>query len=209
MTFKRGLKPGAALGVGSIENPYIDHRMVLALKKMLKHEPDIIVCGSLGLVINGKLKRQVYDMDILIPYNAYHKPELFFPEYRKNTEHSHSHKFLMGQTEVLVFKLLMGDIKIDVMWNPKREIQYEEVGFFGHRLKIEEPEGAISAKLNYVENDKHPVSFRKHLMDLIAMGISRERLMDSLMKSHKNTVDRLSVQKVEEKDAHDKLGLPW
>ena len=133
MTFKRGLNPRAALGVGSIESPYIHYRMGLALKKILKQDPDIIVCGSLGLVINGKLKRQVCDMDILISYDAYKHPNLFFPEYRIQDAKT-SHTFMMGQSEVSIFKLLMGDIKIDVMWNPQREIKYKEIGKFSEKV---------------------------------------------------------------------------
>ena len=187
-------------------NKYISEELILVIKKIVSEYPEVVFCGSLGLVLNDKLHREVKDIDILVNEN-YYKMGGFFGELR-TSEVSESHKFMVGKDTVLSFKLVFPvfdkKIKVDVLYNATSEpIKYSLINLHDLGIKVEKPESAIGAKLGYIEHDLSHDSILKHLKDLIYLEVDKNLIISAIDNSH------LSVSKVDKKDNSDGLDLPW
>jgi len=167
-------------------NKYISEEMGLVIKKIANEYPDVVFCGSLGLVLNDKLDREVKDIDILVKKNYYQKGK-FYNNIRIGSE-SDSHKFMVGKDEVLSFKLEFPifdkKIKVDVLYNKNVKPQFELIFFDDVRICVEKPEAAINAKIKYIEHDISHDSILKHLKDLIYLEVDKNVIIKSIDNSH-------------------------
>ena len=100
---------------------------------IIAEHPEVIFCGSLGLVASGKLNRPVKDIDILTPENWYNK--LGFLNMYRTPKSAGSHKFMMGNDPVLCFSLLIKEIKVDVLFNEKKFLNTGKKDFTAKELK--------------------------------------------------------------------------
>ncbi len=155
-----------------MEHPFISENLFIVVKKIAKDYPDVIFCGSFGLVYNGLLKRKVNDIDILVKEDYFHNNE-FYPTLRINSDPS-SETFKMNDDEWIdafkvEFPIFDEFYKVDVLYNKKNYInsEFDTVNIDGIAVKIEKPKGAMQAKLRYLQNDKSERSFYKHLLDMI------------------------------------------
>ena len=184
-------------------NKYISEELILVIKKIASEYPEVVFCGSLGLVLNDKLHREVKDIDILVN-NNYWKNGDFFNELR-TSDISESHKFMVGKDIVLSFKLEFPifdkKVKVDVLYNEKNKPKYNKFVLDNLGIKVEEPESAINAKLKYIEHDLSHDSILKHLKDLIYLEVDKNLIIKAIDNSH------LMVSKVDKKD--DDLDFLW
>lgn len=142
-------------------------------------EGRIVFCGSFGLALNGLLNREIKDVDLLTEKN-------YYMEYGMDGREGNSGEFWMPtdnknrQVLVKCFKLKSPDnIVIDVLHrlNSKRkeengfEVEYTEVDFYGEKILVETPQGAITAKKRYLQSDQ--LQYRdKHIADLEEIEIN-------------------------------------
>lgn len=149
----------------------ISQEVVDAILEVNRQIPGCVICGSFGLVLNGYLDRQVGDLDVLTPYNC--EVAIFEGELEKNRSNTegHSQYFVNDGKKIKCVKTRYGSVKIDLMYN--REIM-DDAEFFEYNLKselikIEEPTGAVKAKLSYIKVMTGFSYFIKHLKDLLEM----------------------------------------
>ena len=183
---------------------YISEELILVIKKIASEYPEVVFCGSLGLVLNDKLHREVKDIDILVNENYYQNGN-FFNEIRVGNL-SDSHKFMVGKDEVLSFKLKFPifdkKVSVDVLYNATSDpIKYSLINLHDLGIKVEKPESAINAKLKYIEHDLSHDSILKHLKDLIYLEVDKNLIIKAIDNSH------LMVSKVDKKD--DDLDFLW
>lgn len=178
-------------------NEILTPEKISAILKINEMFPDSVFCGSLGLVLNGKLNRQVGDLDVitkgdwfnpspLILDNAIGGQVEFMKEYRipPGSEENTSHIFMVGKDTVSCWKMKIDDVSVDMMHNRDTKPLWEEIDFFnGQKIKIETSESAIKAKLGYVIHDKLQHSATKHLKDLILMDVDRRAIVEALDES--------------------------
>lgn len=172
---------------------YINDNIVGAVKMIAAVHPETVFCGSLGLVINGKLERNVKDIDVITDEDHYRENN-FFPHdrakviYHPNDEKP-SHHFLVGKDTVSCFKLNLNGVKVDVLYNEKIKPEYTIVDFDGMKIRVENPESAIKVKKLYVTNDKAITGVMKHLKDLILMDVDKDELIEIIDKCLHNLKD--------------------
>lgn len=159
----------------------IPNKIVVAVKMIAVIYPDVVFCGSLGLVLNGLIDRTINDLDILTPDNWYNDNK-FFPDERINQQ-STSHKFMVGKDEVSCFSLRLNNVKVDVLYNESKKPEYIVIDFDGIKINVETPESAIDVKKKYILADKSEISIIKHLKDLILLGVDRKELIELIDKS--------------------------
>lgn len=173
-----------------MKNVYISEEILLVVKKIAEKFPDTVFCGSFGLVINEKLKRDVVDLDILVDRD-YYSQSGFFDEFRVSNVSNvgmFSEKFMVGKNEVKSFRLFFPifdkNVKVDVLYNKEFNPNYKLVDIDQNlTIKVETPESAIKAKLGYIINDKSQKSFLKHLKDLIYMEVDKNLIINAIDRS--------------------------
>jgi len=172
---------------------YISEEIKLVIKKIATDYPDVVFCGSLGLVLNDKLHREVKDIDVLVTVN-YHLEGGFYNSFRIGN--STSHKFMVGKDEVLCFKLefpiLDKKIGIDVLYNKNVKPEFKIFDFFETKINVETPESAIKAKLLYIQNDNSIISVGKHLKDLIYLEVDKHKIIEAINNS--NVFNEIDLQ---------------
>ncbi len=166
-----------------MENKFISEKIISVVRLLESKHPDIIFCGSFGLVLNGLLHREVKDLDIITQKNYYGTGD-FFGEYLVDIECGRSERFMVGKNRVVSFKLLIDGISIDVLYNLDENPTYNVKCFDGLYINVEEPESAIKAKKGYLQNDRSVYSAIKHLKDLIYLGIDKYELVDLINNSN-------------------------
>jgi len=163
---------------------HISNEMLIAIKEINKQYPDTIFCGSLGLVLNNKLDREVKDIDLLTDDNYYSKSD-FFHDLRVANK-SQSHKLMLSENEVSCFKIEMPIlnkvISIDALGNLSGT-EFDIMELDGVDIKVEKPEFAIKAKINYIKADKSNKSVLKHLKDLIYMEVDKNLIIEAIDNS--------------------------
>lgn len=135
----------------------------------------LLIAGSVGLVLQGAIQREVHDIDVVTLTDFYHYGGFY--NNRRSDKGSNSHKFMNGQDQVRAFNVYFDDLKVDVLYNTTNPPKWKEIEFRGKKIRVEDPQGAINAKIGYVENDTVPESRLKHLADLIEMGIDKQTLL--------------------------------
>ena len=172
-----------------MKNKFISAEIIETVKLIVKEHPDVIFCGSLGLVLNNQIERNVKDVDILVNDDFYQKGG-FFNDLRQMVNDHHSHKFMVGKDTVTCFSLnFPTNIKVDVLYNETSPPVSTKMNFDGIEINVETPESAISVKTKYILNDKKPQSMLKHLSDLIEIGIDRKKLINLISDSFVMTGD--------------------
>ena len=181
-----------------MNNEYISKDIANTVKMIAAVHSDVVFCGSFGLVYNGLLQRQVKDLDIITEKDYFRKDAVEFFFHDRIKKNSTSEKFLVGDTLIKAFCLMLNNTKVDVFYTGKKISNYEVVDFDGVKIKVESPEKAIEAKKNYVLTDKYQINILKHLKDLILLGVDRKELVNIINKSHLYS-NKLPF---EEKDRH-------
>lgn len=159
-----------------IKPEIIDCLLLLKSKGYLNR---LIICGSLGLVLNKELKREVKDIDLLTMDDLY-GVDNSLQVYGDYSEGNKSHSFNVNGQKITCWKIYLCGVKIDMLHNEKLS-EYEVVdlhlgeingddGVNILTVKIEKPESAFLFKKQYVENDKSEDSRKKHLADLQVSG---------------------------------------
>lgn len=133
---------------------------------------DLIICGSLGLVLNERLRRPVNDIDFLTIPDWYGRGGSLAP-YCDDIDGNVSHRFEVDSLQITCWKVRLFNIKIDLLHNA-RGTEFEEVeliidGNIHIVAKIEKPEIAIAFKEKYRRADKSEQSREKHDKDLAAI----------------------------------------
>ena len=190
--FQRRGNSKNSLGIGSIQSEFIsdDHHKII--KDLHEKDPTIIFVGSIGLIINGLLKRNATDIDIVTPTDYYHTRNEFFWDNRTNPG-SIQRGFKVGEERIDSFALNFDKIIVDVFYKEETPInnhKYTEKGFYGKTIRIGDPEEAIRAKLDIIEKNFDAFKAHKHLIDLLEMGIDRNRIIESLKKIPKDIIKR-------------------
>lgn len=172
-----------------MENQFISKSVSDTIKMIASVHPNVVFCGSLGLVLRGLLKRNVKDIDILTLEDYYSKnQDKFFFDFR-SIKNTHSQKFMVGGNEVKCFSLKMNNVKVDVLHNTKTSPTYDIFDFDTVKIRVERPESAINAKKKYVVGDNSQVSVYKHLRDLILLGVDRQEIADIIDEKAKGEID--------------------
>lgn len=135
-----------------------------------KHFPSgrVVFCGSFGLALNGLLDREIKDIDLLTEKN-------YYMEWNMEGREGNSGQFWVPtanknrQILVKCFKLQSPDkITIDILHrtgDKEFEVEYTEVDFYGEKIFVETPQGAITAKQRYLQSDQ--LQYKdKHIADL-------------------------------------------
>lgn len=148
-----------------------DTLLFLHIKGVLK---DTIICGSLGLYLNNRLKRAVKDIDLLTIKDWYGHGH---PLTKYKTEEEHSSIFSVNNDIITCWKSSPLGIKIDFLHfqdKPLTDFKYETVlvkmDDIEFEMKIEEPEQAIKFKEYYIKAVGLPESIEKHKKDLIELN---------------------------------------
>lgn len=167
-----------------MENKYISEKIIQVVKNIVIYYPDVVFCGSFGLVLNGKLEREVKDIDVLVA-KSYYNQGGFFDKLRVSNSCADSAIFMVGDEMVRSFKLKFdNDVKVDVLYNESEKVpDFKEIIFDGIKIRVENPEGAINAKLKYVRSDKFPDVAIKHIKDLIYMEVDKHKIIDAIDNS--------------------------
>jgi hypothetical protein len=153
------------------------------VKQIATEYPETVFCGSFGLVLNGLLDREVKDLDV-ITHKYFLKWSGFFDQFHTNIGKSSDHWLTDGIGNVLCFKLLMNEIKVDCMYVIEHDTSFNEIDFEGVIIRVEDPKSAINAKIGYVENDQSDVSRLKHFADLVEINsLKPKELADLIRKS--------------------------
>ena len=191
-TFIRKNNSKDSLGFGSIQSEFISDDLHKIIRLLYERDSSIIFAGSIGLIINGLLKRNATDIDIVTPNNYYHGMNDFFWDNRTDPG-SITQGFNVGEERIDSFALNFDKIKVDVFYKEETPInchKYTEKGFYGGFIRIADPEEAIRAKLDYIEKNFDAFKAHKHLIDLLEMGIDRDRIIESLKKIPKDIIKR-------------------
>jgi hypothetical protein len=181
-----------SLGIGSIQSEFISNEHHKIIKILHERDSSIIFAGSVGLIINGLLKRNAIDIDIVTPINYYRGMNEFFWDKRTDPG-SITRGFNVGEERIDIFALNFGKIKVDVFYKEETAIdnhKFIEKGFYGKTIRIGDPEEAIRAKLDYIEKNFDAFKAHKHLIDLLEMGIDRNRIIESLKKIPKDIIKK-------------------
>jgi len=172
---------------------YISNDFLKVIKIIATKYPDSVFCGSIGLIIRGKLFRTPKDIDILVSSNYYVLGGFFDKE--REQEYNGSLQFLVGKDNVKCFKVTINKLSVDVLYNECTPPVYDEIKFNSISLRVEKPEAAIKAKLLYIENDNSEISKMKHLSDLLIMEVPYEAIngavTNTLLKHKKHLFDDL------------------
>lgn len=143
-----------------------DTLLFLHIKGYLK---ETIVCGSLGLYLNNRLKRAVKDIDLLTIPDWYGSGLLSI----YNTDEISSNTFSVNGENITCFKAAPLGVKIDFLHfvgKDLKEFKYETVLIkmdgIEFDMKIEDPEQAIKFKEYYIQAVGLPESIEKHKRDL-------------------------------------------
>lgn len=129
----------------------------------------MIICGSLGLVLNKVLYRKVEDIDFLTIPDWYGRGDSPVIPYLDDSSGKQSHIFNVAGERITCWKIRLFDTKIDLLHNPRStvyqdvELTVEGIVMF---VKVEDPLVAISFKEKYVVHDKSEESREKHRKDL-------------------------------------------
>ena len=164
-------------------NQYINNEISGVIKIIASKHPEVVFCGSLSLVLNGLLKRQINDIDILVN-DDYTQKGGFFNKNRLAAENiCTSHTFFVDDNKIKCFPLIINNVKVDVLYNENSSPVYNEFDFDGTKILIEKPEAAINFKKKYILNIDDQLNILKHFKDLILLGIEREELVNILNQS--------------------------
>ena len=184
-SFKRGISTKDSLGIGSIQSEFISPEHIEVIKLLFKKDPTIILVGSIGLIINGLLKREAKDIDIVTPENYFHHPFLFFWDQRNDPESQHMN-FKMGDKHIVCHGLDFDEIRVDVFHKiavDPMDHKFTIKGFYGGNIRIGDPQEAIDAKLDYISKISNVQKVNKHIIDLLEMGIDRKQIVEALKKN--------------------------
>lgn len=151
-----------------INQNIIDCLIFLHAKGILDN---LIICGSLGLVLNDVLKRPVKDIDFLTIPDWYGGGGTPVEPYLSDCSEQRSHRFQVGDVHITCWKIKLFDTKIDLLHNSsKQQTIFEEVELLvegiSMKVKLEDPAVAISFKEKYVIHDNSEESRNKHYTDL-------------------------------------------
>lgn len=142
------------------------HRDLIGILHARGRLNDVVFCGSFGLLLNGYLDRPIGDIDILTKEDHYTGGQVDYHllgDYRVSGT-ADSHKFMLGDTEVLSFKVRVGELNIDIFYT-SNELEYDEVDLGkGITILVEKPQYAIENKKLYVRSNRR--SSVKHKLDL-------------------------------------------
>lgn len=136
--------------------------------------PNLVICGSLGLVLNGKLHRKVEDIDMLTIYDWYGCDNRL-QMYADHGAGQVSHKFNVDGIHISCWKIRLFGIKIDLLYNHSMTLldTEEAILILDDNIKIpvriEKPEVAISFKKKYLIADYSEENRKKHLADIDSM----------------------------------------
>lgn len=153
-------------------------KTVLWVNKIFKGK--VTFCGSFGLRLNGKIDREVHDVDCITDKDFYGvKPWTYLPKKYDMLDvyDGHSAKFEVNGVLVKCFKLKSPQgITVDVMFRPDG-IKSNVHEYNGQKIKVEMPESAMEVKKYYLDNWAKMQgctgqSFDKHKNDLESMGIT-------------------------------------
>ena len=132
-------------------NQYISKDIRKVIKQVIKFYPSVIFCGSVGLVLNGLLKRTVNDIDILIEEKVFKKGIWFSGAHEETTECSNI--FYVEDIEIINSSFIFPNkVKLDILRNYNRMPRYDEIDFDGVELRVEKPKYAIRFKKKYIQN---------------------------------------------------------
>jgi hypothetical protein len=152
------------------------------IKQIVKDHPDVIICGSAALVLQGLLKRPIHDIDV-VSKKDYYSYGGFYNNLRANGP-SESHEFLNENFTVRCFKVKFENgVNVDV-FHSERPIHSTEIDTFGITFSIEFAKSAINAKIGYVKRTNSEYIFFKNYVDLLKMNaITMQEAADLIMNS--------------------------
>ncbi len=162
--------------------PYIDAKVIDVLYYLKGREllNRLTICGSLGLVLNSKLERIVKDVDILTKVDWYGTDHPLSNFRDSDVNEPVSHQFILDGIKITCLKVRIFDTKIDILYNPKQtkgeEVELITEGGISIKVRIEDPEVALSFKQKYIVVHKTEESRGKHLNDINM--IKRRNLID-------------------------------
>jgi hypothetical protein len=141
----------------------------------------VTFCGSLGLVLNGKLDRPIHDIDCITEEDLYGH---FYNEIGKYGMYtSNSEKFELNGVEVKVFKIISPwGVNVDVMFRHDG-VEWERVFLESTSIKVEKPEVAIQVKKDYlkiVNRTPNPEAVKKHTADLAYIALLPRKENDTI-----------------------------
>jgi hypothetical protein len=136
-----------------------------------KHLLDnLVICGSLGLVLNQKLFRPVGDLDLLEIRCGYGMNVGNLSGcYRSDDLPSNC--FEVGNEQISAWKINIFNTKVEFLHHENKELEFEEVEIItldaiSLRCKLENPEYAIEFKKKYINSVIKTESIKKHQEDL-------------------------------------------
>ena len=125
---------------------------------------EIIICGSVGLKLNGLLERQSKDIDILTLRDDYRNEIGYFDIIYRTHSVLSSHRFMIGKDEIKCHKINLFNLNIDVLYSPST-INYDLFEIDGLIFKVEKPERALQVKKLYIEHNSEEYK-QKHINDI-------------------------------------------
>jgi len=143
----------------------------------------IVFCGSFGLVYNNKLDREIGDIDA-ITFDNYYGGDENVVRWQNGINGftripGESGSFSMDDRTVLCFRLEHDNksmLPTDIMYVMGNYMpKYTEVDFHGTMIKIENPDGAIFAKKQYIDSPQLE-NRDKHKTDIEKIGIGGDDL---------------------------------
>lgn len=137
--------------------------------------PSIVICGSVGLVLNGVLKREVHDIDILS------QDDLHFANSTK-VFNADSERFTVKDEITNCSYIFLNKVKVDVLKNSGKPPKYAKMYFKGRFLKVENPKYAIRFKKKYILANDNLESVLKHLADLLLLKVPVEEVLKVIQK---------------------------
>lgn len=155
-------------------NRYFTQELVDAVKWVHNtFDGKVIFCGSFGLVLNGKLKRFVHDIDAFSEVD-YLSDTTLWGKIKNGTYLGRigSGNFEMDNEPVSTIKFLVPNTIVTVDFFHRKTLpEYDIIEFDGLQIKVEKAQGAIDAKRQYVKSAQNG-NRQKHIDDLNFMGVN-------------------------------------
>lgn len=155
----------------SLEDTSIINTSVLeVIDLLISKSNDIVFCGSISLNALGILKRQIHDIDILIPKNLSIEDHAIWEIIQSHCAGiylSDIFRDINGE-KIIRNSIIINNIKIDIF--KIESLNYSEINFFDRKIKIQNINDVILAKKAWSIFAKK--NFKKHLDDLDEIEIN-------------------------------------
>lgn len=166
-----------------IRPPISDILLFLHYKGLLSN---LVICGSLGLVLNQRLFRKVGDIDFLEIECGYGENVGRLSESYKD-DNKPSNVFQVDRENILCWKINIFNTKIEFMHHENKHLDYEHKKLILLEgitipVKIENAEYAIKFKEKYTNSVIKTESIKKHQLDLqhLKAGTKHEMSFEDL-----------------------------